>query len=289
MFTSLPSRCIVLLEDIDAVGVKRQPALGEDNEEEEEEEEEPKRSHTRCTLSGLLNVLDGVASQEGRIVLMTSNHAEKLDKALVRPGRIDRKIYMGPISQRSAELMFLRMYGPDPALPVRFGLEDGKLEKLALKFSTKLPDQTFTPAQLQEYLLNHRDFPMRAAEEISEWVVEETAKMEEEKAKEKKIKAWRVAKKKRDLLKVLAKTSRLGRDDDLSPIGEMRGVSETLKEDAEMGLAKGAETNGVEEVESVELVESVEVNKADKERKDMTNGEDVEKTESSGGVLIAIA
>lgn len=46
-------------------------------------------SSEKLTLSVLLNILDGVLEQPGRILIMTSNHPEKLDKALIRPGRID--------------------------------------------------------------------------------------------------------------------------------------------------------------------------------------------------------
>ena len=46
-------------------------------------------------MQGLLNVLDGVVDTPGRIVVMTTNHPEKLDAALIRPGRIDKKIYLG--------------------------------------------------------------------------------------------------------------------------------------------------------------------------------------------------
>lgn len=42
------------------------------------------------TFSGLINALDGVRSQEGTILFMTTNHKEKLDPALLRPGRADR-------------------------------------------------------------------------------------------------------------------------------------------------------------------------------------------------------
>ncbi|KAL8381885.1 hypothetical protein RB595_005908 [Gaeumannomyces hyphopodioides] len=132
LFTSLPPRCIVLLEDIDAVGMKRkQIDLKDDDDDrsnglddcDDEDEDLLIASNPRTTLSGLLNVLDGVASQEGRIVLMTSNMADNLDPALVRPGRIDRKIFLGNISQESARLMFLRMYRPaeDAEVP---GFED---------------------------------------------------------------------------------------------------------------------------------------------------------------------
>lgn len=43
----------------------------------------------KITLSILLNLLDGIMEDEGRIIIMTSNHPEKLDPALTRPGRID--------------------------------------------------------------------------------------------------------------------------------------------------------------------------------------------------------
>lgn len=49
----------------------------------------------RVTFSGLLNCLDGVASTEARILFMTTNYLERLDPALVRPGRVDVKEYIG--------------------------------------------------------------------------------------------------------------------------------------------------------------------------------------------------
>jgi len=44
------------------------------------------------SFSGLLNAIDGVRSQEGRILFMTTNHKENLDPALLRPGRADKHI-----------------------------------------------------------------------------------------------------------------------------------------------------------------------------------------------------
>eukprot|EP00931_Biecheleriopsis_adriatica_P004025 TRINITY_DN10575_c0_g1_i1.p1 TRINITY_DN10575_c0_g1~~TRINITY_DN10575_c0_g1_i1.p1 ORF type:complete len:604 (-),score=135.72 TRINITY_DN10575_c0_g1_i1:28-1689(-) len=46
-------------------------------------------------LAGLLNVLDGVVDSPGRILVMTTNHPERLDAALIRPGRINRKLHLG--------------------------------------------------------------------------------------------------------------------------------------------------------------------------------------------------
>lgn len=81
LFDSLPERCVVLLEDVDAV----------DTDRSQYSDASEKKKKGTLSLSGLLNTLDGVASQEGRILFMTTNHKDKLDDALIRPGRIDRK------------------------------------------------------------------------------------------------------------------------------------------------------------------------------------------------------
>ena len=54
-----------------------------------EEKEKEDFSNEKLTLSCLLNLLDGVLEAPGRIVIMTTNYIEKLDSALIRPGRID--------------------------------------------------------------------------------------------------------------------------------------------------------------------------------------------------------
>eukprot|EP00980_Cylindrotheca_fusiformis_P020106 scaffold7176_cov134-Cylindrotheca_fusiformis.AAC.3 len=54
-----------------------------------------KRNPDALSLSGLLNVLDGVVDTPGRIVIMTTNHPEMLDPALIRPGRVDKKLLLG--------------------------------------------------------------------------------------------------------------------------------------------------------------------------------------------------
>ncbi|KAK6852942.1 ATPase [Apiospora arundinis] len=128
LFQDLPSRCIVLMEDIDAAGIDRDETDSEDSGNESDsngsnsgkkkkksdskKDAKTKRKESECTLSGILNVLDGVGAQEGRIVIMTTNFPDELDEALVRPGRIDKKIYIGYISRKSAAEMFVRMFRP---------------------------------------------------------------------------------------------------------------------------------------------------------------------------------
>lgn len=221
LFTQLPPKCIVLLEDIDAVGIDKRAGMSnslsldgkkdnakETTDEDDSEDEDDEKAvisrngkESTCTLSGLLNVLDGVAAGEGRIVLMTSNRAHLLDKALVRSGRIDKKVYLGNISQRSAELMFLRMYNPRlTATPTdeKHLDRDEPLKELALDFSKQIPELEFSPALLQGYLLNYRDNPAAAITGLPAWVAAEEATLlvakqlaEKQEAKKAKRKAER--------------------------------------------------------------------------------------------------
>lgn len=105
LFQNLPRRCIVLLEDIDTAGMaaKRadEPAPTEEAAAKAKIEDQPANNNNTTmppkgiSLSALLNIIDGVASAEGRILVMTTNHIERLDKALRRPGRVDLTIGFG--------------------------------------------------------------------------------------------------------------------------------------------------------------------------------------------------
>lgn len=72
----------------------------------------------RLTLSGLLNAIDGVASREGRVLFVTSNHPDSLDAALLRAGRIDVRERIAPLAHNEAWRMF-RAFRPD-ASPAEF-------------------------------------------------------------------------------------------------------------------------------------------------------------------------
>ncbi|KAJ4302172.1 hypothetical protein N0V88_002308 [Collariella sp. IMI 366227] len=65
------------------------------------------------SLSGLLNAIDGVASHEGRVLIMTTNKPETLDDALIRPGRVDLQVGFTNATQEQARELFVRMYEPD--------------------------------------------------------------------------------------------------------------------------------------------------------------------------------
>ncbi|PVH68428.1 P-loop containing nucleoside triphosphate hydrolase protein, partial [Cadophora sp. DSE1049] len=98
LFSELPANCVVLVEDIDAVNATQSRQRGT-VETGQDETGSKGKSQGRVSLSALLNVLDGVGSQEGRVLIMTTNHAERLDTALIRPGRVDMKLALGYTNQ----------------------------------------------------------------------------------------------------------------------------------------------------------------------------------------------
>eukprot|EP00755_Sulcionema_specki_P011434 Sspe_Gene.7680::Locus_2600_Transcript_9_10_Confidence_0.148_Length_2979::g.7680::m.7680 len=63
-----------------------------------------------CSFQGLLQAMDGVTAQEGRVVIFTTNHKEKLDPALIRPGRIDRQFEFRNGNVEQVEDMFTRFF-----------------------------------------------------------------------------------------------------------------------------------------------------------------------------------
>ncbi|OAA39128.1 mitochondrial chaperone BCS1 [Metarhizium rileyi] len=99
LLTKLPKRCLLLLEDADAAFVNRR------------HRDTDGYSGATVTFSGLLNALDGVAASEERIAFLTTNHIERLDPALIRPGRVDMMTRIGEATRYQAGHMWDRFYG----------------------------------------------------------------------------------------------------------------------------------------------------------------------------------
>ena len=78
----------------------------------------------KLTLSYLLNVLDGVLETPGRIVIMTSNHPDKLDRALIRPGRIDLKVHFNKCTRNDIIEMIEKITNYRPTESDMNGIED---------------------------------------------------------------------------------------------------------------------------------------------------------------------
>ncbi|KAI1800553.1 BCS1 N terminal-domain-containing protein [Daldinia bambusicola] len=146
------------------------------------------------SLSGLLNAIDGVASQEGRVLIMTTNTPEQLDDALIRPGRVDLQVAFANATRDQARELFMRMYeeeeeeGQSESSNLsqnekKAAAEEEKdhhhhhldipvseLPAVAAAFGEKIPDGEFSPATIQGYLLKRKKQPRKALEEADMWV-----------------------------------------------------------------------------------------------------------------------
>lgn len=247
LFNGLPRRCIVLLEDIDSAGLSRDHQSDENQETSEAPESakdaeknsirdlarelgrQRKTGNTNpegISLSGLLNAIDGVASHEGRVLVMTTNHPERLDKALIRPGRVDMQIKFTLSTRHQIREIFMRMYEEEgsgfskvqqeldelnekesksrpsslalpkpvqklngsvngqitpPGTPTTAStfaylstepeppLSQLEIEELADKFADKVPEDTFSPAEVQSFLIIRKKRPRRALAEVDSW------------------------------------------------------------------------------------------------------------------------
>jgi chaperone BCS1 len=184
LFDTLPRRCIVLLEDIDSSGIDRPPR----QEVVKSSRDPTKVSKTitvGVTLSSLLNVLDGPASVDGRLVVMTSNSPDSLDAALLRPGRIDSKVLFGYTNKEVSGQIFLHIFTKtaDEILSASKDEEDYSAVKtthpspdallaMSREFAACIPETKVSPAEIQGFLMRHRDDPAAAVANADAWAKE---------------------------------------------------------------------------------------------------------------------
>ena len=152
------------------------------------------------SLSGLLNVIDGISSQEGRVLIMTTNYIDKLDDALIRPGRIDMQVQFTLATKTQIQELFVRMFQPtkkkepssedeaveedkplvgiDPeAEKIRLAeaerhrekFEPARVRELAVRFSDICPAGAFSPAEIQGFLLMNKHDPEAAVLGAEKW------------------------------------------------------------------------------------------------------------------------
>lgn len=219
-----PKRSIVLLEDVDScisattmmnTAAQQSQQLqqrqeydseddsGNDNSDSDDSEEEEEvqfhagsyalmmrdgggGSQEKVTVSGLLNAIDGVGAQEGRILFFTTNHAHRLQRALMRPGRIDvkREIgYVTPVQAKNLFKSFYRDYDNNNGSEATIG--SGTLDAMAEQFVQKLnelqPTTTtttttsvsgVTPALLQGLFMENVMDPYGAIRRLPSYLIE---------------------------------------------------------------------------------------------------------------------
>jgi SpoVK/Ycf46/Vps4 family AAA+-type ATPase len=105
---------------------------------------------SKLSLSGLLNAIDGIFNSDGRILIMTTNHPDVLDKALIRPGRIDRKILFNLCSREQIHDMYKMMFGHE-------------CDKHDLN---EIQDYKYSPAQITSLFVMYKKDPSSALKNI---------------------------------------------------------------------------------------------------------------------------
>lgn len=187
LFDELPKRCIVLLEDIDSAGLvvrdleqpNSQPniriaQLNTDGSSSD-------NSANRISLSGLLNVVDGIASREGQILIMTTNKIGKLDSALLRPGRVDMRIHFELATKKQVEYLFMQTYSTLINQEQEKGDKVTDMEyikQLAHEFAAEIPDKSLSPAEIQGFLMGWKNKPAEAYAATKKWMTELSARNE---------------------------------------------------------------------------------------------------------------
>lgn len=140
---------ITVIEDIDSFDVtkERSPKKAsrmivdtDDDDDDDDYENRQDVQGSSLTLSGLLNATDGLMASEGRILIFTSNHADKIDKALLRPGRIDRRFKFHAGTSVEARQMFRNFFGEHEAVTRLIGMHDVKMNVLQNIFSGHIDD-----------------------------------------------------------------------------------------------------------------------------------------------------
>jgi len=180
LFDKLPSRCIILLEDIDAVSSNRDTEVEDSRQITTGSPSRMSKSvGGKVSLSYLLNVIDGVGSQEGRILIMTTNHITRLDEALIRPGRVDKKVELGLADNKMTADLFCLVFKPvegdvafteDAQVAVSQREEAERVERLAKGFAVKVPELKFSPAEIFSFLLEHRKSPEEAIHNVEQLI-----------------------------------------------------------------------------------------------------------------------
>ena len=140
MLKEIQPRSLVLFEDIDChdVANDRNPKVTSNKSDD------PLSALMRTNIGTLLNAIDGINPPEQLLIVMTSNNPEKLDPALVRPGRVDRRIHLGHCSVDQAARLLTKFYPGAAAHDIE-------------AFRSLVPAGVFTPAELQERFITAGD------------------------------------------------------------------------------------------------------------------------------------
>jgi chaperone BCS1 len=140
-FGELPRGSVCLMEDIDTYSVTNTRVENDSGDDVGGAGEAIAKAMSGLTLAGLLNAVDGIIASDGRILIATTNHLEKLDAALVRKGRFNLTLEIGYLTDDCFRKFFANFYPNFPISP-----------------RTKFKED-MTPATLQALIIDNRYDP----------------------------------------------------------------------------------------------------------------------------------
>ena len=225
LVSALPSKSIVLIEDIDAAflqSINRESLSNSNAMGDPQSAGAGTRTHRQggmggggrdlrsnadgggVSLSGLLNAIDGVAAQEGRILFATTNKYHALDPALIRPGRLDVHIEFKLAQKQHTEELFRCFYHSIKFPSRNNSLEDEPLirlldekdldksisekstgtakdniARLSRLFALRIPEDEFSMAEIQGHLMQFKADPQAAIDTAEKWVEDERKQRKE--------------------------------------------------------------------------------------------------------------
>lgn len=156
-YTIPVSERLYVIEDIDAMGdtvlrrewKRPEPTKVVKSEEDAWLDRQKESEKETIDLSFLLNLLDGTLEANGRILIITTNYPERIDKALIRPGRVDMIIHFKKCSRNIVQEMANSFYEKEVVIP-----EDDSL------------NYKWTPAEVNQILFRNFNSPEVAIQEL---------------------------------------------------------------------------------------------------------------------------
>ncbi|KAF8316537.1 P-loop containing nucleoside triphosphate hydrolase protein [Clavulina sp. PMI_390] len=174
LVTQIPEQSILLIEDID-VALASGRALPRATSSASPFSMPSIQAGT-VTLSGLLNVLDGVQSKPGHVVIATTNHFDALDPAITRPGRFDVKIQFRLATKWQICELFKHFYplGEDEYTgPGGIALTEERRDILGAQLSEAIGEESLSMATIQSHLMMHKANPEEAVSTVKAFLEEE--------------------------------------------------------------------------------------------------------------------
>ncbi len=154
---------ILVIEDIDATlklvksrdikNVESEDSEDyEDTDSDKKKKKREEKEESKLTLSGLLNAIDGVFTCHGRILIMTTNHPEVLDAALIRAGRIDSKYLFDNCTPNQIRGLYEMFFNKS--------VDEEQL--------MNIKDKVYSPAHITSVFLRYRNQPEEALNHLDD-------------------------------------------------------------------------------------------------------------------------